>query len=201
MWLYANCMTDRTYLPFYQWWNNRSRCSCWSKQNTFTKHFINLSDCCISDVLYYCIFLRPQLWKKNHKPPAKHQRVRCKFSMLFFMPIYKNKQISFPFERGNCLYINFKWKKKSHNFPVSKPTFQVLVHLFPFNISKLCSFGNISFKKCCNCKEMQWLIKMKTGIEGFVWWLPIVHRSLLGFLSDLKLLISCAPSARSQHPL
>lgn len=167
MWLYANCMTDRSYLPFYQWWNNRSRCSCWSKQNTFTKHFINLSDCCISDVLCYCIFLRPQLWKK--KPTNLLLSIKewgTNFLCSFFMPIYKNKQISFPFEWGKCLYINFKWKKKPHNFPVSKPTFQVPVHLFPFNISKLCSFGNISFKKCCNCRAMQWLIKKwKLGLK------------------------------------
>lgn len=102
------------------------------------------------------------------------------------MPIYKNKQ-AFHSSWENCLYINFKWKKKPHNFPVSKPTSQVLVHLFLFNISKLCSFGDTSFKKCCHCREMQWLRKMKTGIEGFVWCLSIVPRSLLGFLFDLKI--------------
>ena len=56
------------------------------------------------------------------------------------------------------------------------------------------------------------LIKMKSGIEGFVWWLSIVHRSLLRFLFDLEILkpqpvpslpihSKCALLQRPRHPI
>ena len=78
----------------------------------------------------YCttaFFLGRIYKKKNHKPPAKLQRVRSTFLRLIFFfflwPTYKNKQISFPLYLEKCLYINLKWGKKNLQFPCEQANF------------------------------------------------------------------------------
>lgn len=119
-------MTDISYLPFYQWLNNRSRCSYWSRWNTLAKHFLNLSflyQWCI--VLLY--FPGPKLWNKFtiHQLRINHQCLYLRYCKLLILHLEENEfssskeivYLSFYVQcLAHCLFVNHDRNNNFNNF-------------------------------------------------------------------------------------
>lgn len=167
--LYVSCRTYISYLPFYQWWNNGGRCSCCSKWETLTEHFINLSGCCIGNVFVPLqVFLGLSYDKKNHKP----LRVRSTSLRLLFLKCLftkTNKQALLCTCRTTFTLI---WnEKKSHSSSVSKPTVHILVHLL-LNVWNLYGFGNFLIRPCWIVGEsngQQWTWRLGSNLVALTY--------------------------------